>query len=118
MAKSPSQTTSIRVPLPTPPPRTTTASPTAPTICRTSDTITITNQNTDDGSLTNNQQPHYRCHQRHHNKSRHPLSATPTSAAPYTTPTPNTCSNTSGHPTSDITLRLKMMISTSKKASP
>ena len=32
------------------------------TICTTSDTITSTNQNTDDSSLTNNRHPHYRCH--------------------------------------------------------
>ena len=41
-------------------------------------------------------------------QSRHPPSAPPT----------NACSSTSGHPTSDITLRQETMISTSRKASP
>ena len=35
-----------------------------PTICTTSDTITSTNQNTDNDSLTNNRHPRYRCHPR------------------------------------------------------
>ena len=33
------------------------------TICTTSDTITSTNRNTDNDSLTNNRHPYYRCHQ-------------------------------------------------------
>ena len=55
--------------------RTAAASPTPPAIYTASSTITSTTKNIGEGNLTNNQHPHYRCHQRHHHQLHHPPSA-------------------------------------------
>ena len=63
-----------------------------PTICTTSDTITSTNRNTDNDSLTNNRHPLTAAS----HQSRYPPSMPPTNAAPRTTLTPETGTSTPG----------------------